>query len=196
MNCREDPAFFLLLSEGDIFYFSPHVGQSGSLRILNFLKSVVSPSHTRSCPLMFVPVPDRYFSVSRACRDPITAGVAPSTGTTSFGGASGKMQRRHGVSGDWMNESRPSMPQMLPYTRGIFFLMADSFRRYRVGKLSMQSRIMSAFLTRSSTFSATILSVKCRHRDIGVQPLERHFAGHGLVGADPRMVMEYLTVEV
>jgi hypothetical protein len=34
------------------------------------------------------------------------------TGKISFDGASGKMQRRQ-VSSDWMNESRPSMPQML-----------------------------------------------------------------------------------
>ena len=44
----------------------------------------------------------------------MTAGVTPMTGKTSFGGASGNTQRRQGVSGDWMNESRSSMPQILP----------------------------------------------------------------------------------
>jgi hypothetical protein len=92
----------------------PQVGQSGSLRILYFLKSVDAPSQTRSRPLSVEPVPDRYLSVSSAWSEPMTAGVAPMTGKTSFGGASRKMQHRQGVSGDWMDESHPSMPQMLP----------------------------------------------------------------------------------
>src|SRR3972149_11242545 len=40
----------------------------------------------------------------------------------------------------------------------MFFLIADSFRRYLVGKLSMQSTIISALLTRLSVFSGAILS--------------------------------------
>ena len=92
----------------------PQAGQSGSFRILYFLKSVVAPSQTRSWFLSVVPVPERYLSASSAWSEPMTAGVAPMTGKTSFGGASGKMHCRHGVSGDWMNERRPSIPQMLP----------------------------------------------------------------------------------
>src|SRR5208283_227861 len=93
-------------------------------------------------------------------KDPIIPGVAPTTGKTSDGGGSGKRHLKHGVSGGLRKLSRPSMPQMLPYTSGILFLIADSFSKYRVGKLSMQSTINAASPTRASTFSATILSVK------------------------------------
>ncbi len=108
-------------------------------------------------PFKLLPTPVRYFSVSIAWRHPITPGVAPTTGNRAFSGGAGKRHWKHGVSGTWMKVSFPSSPQMLPCTKGIPFLTAHSLSTYRVGKLSMQSTMMSASPTSPSTVSASIL---------------------------------------
>ncbi len=125
----------------------------------------------------------------------MTEGVAPSTGNTSFGGTSGKMQRRQGVSAGWTDERRPSMPQMLLYTRGIFFRSAHSIEKKTcrgiihavendVGVADEPVHVLFNDLVRERT-----------NGYIRVEPLQLNLAGYSLARANPRMaVQEDLTV--
>src|SRR4030042_3341950 len=97
-------------------FLSLQVGQSGSFDALKILNSILAPSQKRSFPFIFVPMSVRYLMVSRAWRVPMTPGVTPTTGNISSGGATGKRQRRQGVSGDGKKEGKPSIPLLHPYT--------------------------------------------------------------------------------
>jgi hypothetical protein len=115
------PAACLYLPLLCLFYFFPFPQAEQSVRVLPDLELLEvrgRPFPDEQLILERRTVPDRYLSALSARSDPITAGVAPSAGKTSFGGASGKMHCGQGALGDCMNESLPSMPQMLPYTNG------------------------------------------------------------------------------
>jgi len=76
---------------------TPYIGQFSDLLIFSSLKEHESPSHNKRRFSSSSPCPARYLIASLAWIVPITHGVVPSTGNTSFLKEVGKIQQRHGV---------------------------------------------------------------------------------------------------
>src|SRR5208337_3319824 len=112
-----------------LVFFSPHTGQAGFLSTQISSARASMPSQRKSRSVRSLPSWVRYFSTSVACTIPMSPGVTPTTGKTSFGGGLGKMHLRHGVAPGMTVVACPYSPRIAPWKSGMFFVFAASLRR-------------------------------------------------------------------